>query len=191
MKVYSSSGWIPAGSSVNGTSNRFTYTVSSSTTTISGADDNSNTLAYDAGFIDVYLNGVKMVNGSDVTVTSGTSVVFASAIGTSGTDTVDIIAFGTFQLANISINDLTDTPAALGSANQVLQVNTGGTALQYATLQGGNITTQGNFFSNYNAISSNATSTTDNTNNNFLKGPITVNSGVTWTIAGTGTLEII
>ena len=191
MKVYSSSGWIPAGSSVNGTSSRFTYTVSSSTTTISGADDNSNTLAYDAGFIDVYLNGVKMVNGSDVTVTSGNSIVFASAIGTSGTDTVDVIAFGTFQLANISINDLTDTPAALGSANQVLQVNTGGTALQYATLQGGNITTQGNFFSNYNAISSNTTSTIDNTNNNFLKGPITVNSGVTWTITGTGTLEII
>ena len=73
-----------------------------------------------------------MVNGSDVTVTSGTSVVFASAIGTSGTDTVDIIAFGTFQLANISINDLTDTPAALGSAGQALVVNNAGNALTYA-----------------------------------------------------------
>ena len=51
-------------------------------TTITGNDDNGATLAYDAGFIDVYLNGVKMVNGSDVTVTSGNSIVFASAIGT-------------------------------------------------------------------------------------------------------------
>ena len=132
LKVYKSSGWAAAGSTVNGTANRFTYTVSSSTTTITGNDDSGSTLAYDAGFIDVYLNGVKMVNGSDVTVTSGTSVVFASAIGTSGTDTVDIIAFGTFQLANISINDLTDTPAALGSAGQALVVNSGGTALEYA-----------------------------------------------------------
>jgi len=132
LKVYKSSGWAAAGSTVNGTSNRFTYTVSSSTTTITGADDNGSTLAYDAGFIDVYLNGVRMVNGSDVTVTSGTSVVFASAIGTSGTDTVDIIAFGTFQLANISINDLTDTPAAVGSAGQALVVNNAGNALTYA-----------------------------------------------------------
>ena len=132
LKVYKSSGWAAAGSTVNGTSNRFTYTVSSSTTTITGADDNGSTLAYDAGFIDVYLNGVRMVNGSDVTVTSGTSVVFASAIGASGTDTVDIIAFGTFQLANISINDLTDTPAAVGSAGQALVVNNAGNALTYA-----------------------------------------------------------
>ena len=132
LKVYKSSGWAAAGSTVNGTADRFTYTVSSSTTTITGADDSGSILAYDAGFIDVYLNGVKMVNGSDVTVTSGSSIVFASAIGASGTDTVDVIAFGTFQLANISINDLTDTPAALGSAGQALVVNSGGTALEYA-----------------------------------------------------------
>ncbi len=84
LKVYKSSGWSAAGSTVNGTSARFTYTVSSSTTTITGNDNSGNTLAYDAGFVDVYLNGVKMVNGSNVTVTSGSSVVFASAIGASG-----------------------------------------------------------------------------------------------------------
>jgi hypothetical protein len=130
MKVYSSSGWIPAGSSVNGTSSRFTYTVSSSTTTITGADDNSNTLAYDAGFIDVYLNGVKMVNGTDVTVTSGTSIVFASAIGTSGTDVVDVIAFGTFQLSNFSINDANDVSTGGISDGQVLVYNSSASAFQ-------------------------------------------------------------
>ena len=130
MKVYSSSGWIPAGSSVNGTSSRFTYTVSSSTTTITGADDNTNTLAYDAGFIDVYLNGVKMVNGTDVTVTSGTSIVFASAIGTSGTDVVDVIAFGTFQLSNFSINDANDVSTGGISDGQVLVYNSSASAFQ-------------------------------------------------------------
>ncbi len=50
MKVYSSGGWINAGSSVNGTADRFKYTATASQTTFSGADDNANTLAYDAGF---------------------------------------------------------------------------------------------------------------------------------------------
>ena len=131
LKVYKSSGWAAAGSTVNGTANRFHYSVSSSTTTITGADDSGSVLAYDAGFVDVYLNGVRMSEG-DITSTSGTSIVFASAIGTSGTDEVDIVAYGTFELANISINDLTDTPAALGSAGQALVVNSGGTALEYS-----------------------------------------------------------
>lgn len=131
LKVYKSSGWAAAGSTVNGTANRFHYSVSSSTTTITGADDSGSVLAYDAGFVDVYLNGIRMSEG-DITTTSGTSIVFASAIGTSGTDEVDIVAYGTFELANISINDLTDTPAALGSAGQALVVNSGGTALEYS-----------------------------------------------------------
>ena len=108
LKVRASSGWITAASAINGTANRFQYAVTSSTTTITGADANSNTLAYDAGFVDVYLNGIKMVNGVDVTVSNGTSVVFASAIGVSGTDRVDIIAYGTFTLANFSIADAND-----------------------------------------------------------------------------------
>jgi tetrahydromethanopterin S-methyltransferase subunit B len=121
MKVYGSGGWADAGSTVNGTSDRFTYSVSTSTTTITGADDNANTLAYDAGYIDVYLNGVKMVNGADVTVTSGTSVVFATAIGTSGTDTVDIITYGTFELSNFSVGDANDVSLGGVATSDLLQ----------------------------------------------------------------------
>ena len=40
-----------------------------------------------------------------------------------------VVAYGTFELANISINDLTDTPAAIGTAGQALVVNSGGTGL--------------------------------------------------------------
>ncbi len=78
LKVYKSSGWAAAGSTVNGTSARFKYTASGGQTTFTGTDDNGNTLAYDASFIDCYLNGVKLVNSVDVTVTSGTSVVLAA-----------------------------------------------------------------------------------------------------------------
>ena len=105
LKVFGSSGFQNAGSSVNGTSERFTYTISGTPTTLTGAsgtgftETGGKTLAYDAGFLDVYLNGVKMVNGTDVTVTSGDSIVFASAL--SNGDVVDIVTFGTFQVANI------------------------------------------------------------------------------------------
>tara|TARA_A100001035_G_scaffold8388_1_gene5935 strand:+ start:72 stop:2564 length:2493 start_codon:yes stop_codon:yes gene_type:complete len=117
LKVYKSSGWAAAGSTVNGTSARFTYNISGTPTTVSGADANGNTLGYDAGFIDVYLNGVKQVNGTDVTVTSGNSVVFASALANG--DVVDIVGFGTFNVAAIDAANLssgTINIARLGSS---------------------------------------------------------------------------
>tara|TARA_R110002020_G_scaffold125254_5_gene282411 strand:- start:465 stop:3014 length:2550 start_codon:yes stop_codon:yes gene_type:complete len=98
LKVYKASGWASAGSTVNGTSARFHYDISGTPTTVTGADASGNTLGYDAGFIDVYVNGVRM-SAEDITVTSGTSVVFASALEDG--DDVDIVAFGTFSVANI------------------------------------------------------------------------------------------
>ena len=129
LKVYKSSGWAAAGSTVNGTSNRFEYTATAGQTTFTGADSNSATMSYDAGFIDVYLNGVKLAN-ADFTATSGTSVVLGT--GASVNDILMIVAYGTFQLANISINDLTDTPASIGTAGQALVVNGAGNALTYS-----------------------------------------------------------
>ena len=98
LKVYKSSGWADAGSSVNGTSARFHYDISGTPTTVTGSDANSNTLAYDAGFLDVYVNGVRM-SPADITTTSGSSVVFASALADG--DEVDIVTFGVFSVANI------------------------------------------------------------------------------------------
>jgi hypothetical protein len=106
LNVYGASGWQNAGSSVNGTSQRYNYTATNGQTTFTGADNNGgNTLAYDAGFIDVYLNGVKLLNGTDVTVTSGSSVVLASGATTG--DVVDIVAFGTFSVASLNASNLT------------------------------------------------------------------------------------
>jgi hypothetical protein len=129
MKVYSSGGWINAGSSVNGTADRYKYTATASQTTFTGADDNGNTLGYDAGFLDVYLNGIRLVNGSDFTASSGSSIVLTT--GASASDILEVVAFGTFQLANFSITDANDVPV-LGSAGQALVVNSGGTALEFA-----------------------------------------------------------
>ena len=105
LKVYKSSGWAAAGSTVNGTSARFKYTASGGQTTFTGSDDNGSTLSYDSPFIDCYLNGVKLVNGTDITVTSGDSVVLAS--GATAGDILDLVAFGTFNVAAIAASSIT------------------------------------------------------------------------------------
>ncbi len=104
LKVYKSSGWAAAGSTVNGTSARFNYTATASQTTFSGADTNGETLAYDAGFADVYLNGVRL-SGADITITSGTSVVLAT--GASAGDILDVVAYGTFNVASVAASAIT------------------------------------------------------------------------------------
>ena len=149
LKVYASgSGWQSAGSSVNGTADRFQFTVSSASATLTGNDANGNNLAYDANFIDVFLNGVKMRNGSDVTVTSGSSLVFANTLQIG--DIVDAIAYGTFAVANLNATNITSGTmgtgrlpivpttkggtglSTLGTAGQAIVVNSAGNALEYA-----------------------------------------------------------
>ena len=91
MKVYTGSSWVNAGSSVNGTSARQVYTATASQTTFA--------ILYDVGYVDVYLNGVKQQDSVDFAATNGTSVVFA--VGLTGGDIVDIVAYGSFTLANV------------------------------------------------------------------------------------------
>jgi hypothetical protein len=90
MYVYGSGGWQAAGSSVNGTSDRNTYTATSGQTVFAAT--------YDTGYVDVYLNGVKLVAGTDFTATNGTSITLAT--GAAVNDVVDIVAYGTFVLAD-------------------------------------------------------------------------------------------
>lgn len=97
MKVYGGSGWQSVGSTVNGTAQRYRYIATAAQTTFTGSDSNSNTLAYDVGFIDVYLNGVRL-DQTDYTATSGTSVVLAS--GAALNDEINIVAYGNFELAD-------------------------------------------------------------------------------------------
>ena len=122
MKVYSASGWVPAGSSVNGTSQRFKYTCTANQNTFSGADDNSNSLEYDAGYLDIYVNGVKLVNGSDFTATTGTSIQLL--FNTAENDILEVIAYGTFTLADMEMDDLNDVTTAGITNGQVLKYDT-------------------------------------------------------------------
>ncbi len=126
MFVYASTGWVPAGSSVNGTSRRFRYIATASQTTFTGADSNGNTMAYDAGFVDVYLNGVRL-DQTDYTASSGTSIVLGSAAALN--DELNIVAFGTFSVASINGVDLingTVSANKLAAGAAASNIGTGG-----------------------------------------------------------------
>jgi hypothetical protein len=73
-------------------------------------------------------------------------------------------------------------PAADGTAGQAMQTDGSG-QLSFGE-SGGIITTEGDYFYNYNTISSNLTTTVETTKAAFVAGPITIADGFTWTISG-------
>ena len=107
MQVFGSSGFTAAGSSVNGTSSRNTYTATGGQTTFAAT--------YDSGFVDVFMNGIKLVAGTDFTASSGTSIVLAS--GAIAGDILDIVAYGTFTLATHYTKTESDARYLLESNN--------------------------------------------------------------------------
>jgi len=72
---------------------RSTFTATAAQTTFS--------VNYTVGFIDVFMNGVKLIVGTDVTATSGSDIVLAS--GAAAGDLIETIAYGTFSIANALI----------------------------------------------------------------------------------------
>lgn len=111
----------------------FTATASQTTFTVTGG--------YQAGLVDVYQNGVKLVNGVDVTVTSGSNVVLAtgatagdiievlglSSVGglnylplTGGTLTGAVVGTtATFPTANLTTANITTANLAAGTSSVV------------------------------------------------------------------------
>jgi len=104
MKVYDGSGFINAGSSVNGIDNSVEHLVTTATDTFAAT--------YDAGYLNVFLNGVKL-DASDYTATDGANVVLDTdaAVG----DTVYIHSFGTFALADHYTKTEADAAIAAGA----------------------------------------------------------------------------
>tara|TARA_B110000495_G_scaffold25220_1_gene18182 strand:- start:951 stop:1778 length:828 start_codon:yes stop_codon:yes gene_type:complete len=99
---------------------QFYYSVSSSTQTVfSGSDDNSNTLSYTAGLEGVYLNGIKLVSGSDY-VTTSTTVITLQANAVSG-DILQVVA--QTSVSNLVQGFFSNTSLTATTADQVLSSN--------------------------------------------------------------------
>ena len=114
MKVYGSSGFQNAGSSVNGTSERAEYVVGTSSGSYTGSTT-TFPATYDPGYVDVYMNGIKLAE-TDFTASNGSTVVLGSA-AVSG-DQISIVAYGTFNVSTAlakssNLSDLTSAATAL------------------------------------------------------------------------------
>jgi len=75
---------------------RTTYTATSGQTVF--------TANYDVGYIDVFLNGIKLLVGTDFVATSGSSITLSSG-ATSG-DIVEILAHSTYNNVNLQTSSL-------------------------------------------------------------------------------------
>lgn len=90
MKVWTGLLWQATGSSVNGTAERYVYNVMVPTSVF-----NAN---YDIGFVDVFLNGVKLSLTNDFTANTGTNITLS--IPANNGDVIEIIGYGSFLLSN-------------------------------------------------------------------------------------------
>ena len=107
------------------TRTEFVFTATSGQTTFSTADD-SGSLSYNVGKIDVFLNGIRLAP-ADFTATNGTSIVLASGANTS--DVLFVVSYGTFQVAdlgtaltadlNIQGNKITGSAVSLDSSGDI------------------------------------------------------------------------
>jgi len=110
MFVWSGTAW--GGISSTAALFRYRYTLTGGETSVSGVDDNGNTLAYLTGKEQVYLNGVLMVRAQDYTATNGTSITgFSPALAAS--DVIEIITFTAFDVATAIPNSLFDAKGDL------------------------------------------------------------------------------
>jgi len=98
----------------------FTYTMSGTTTSITGNDDSSNSLLYTAGSEQVFINGVKLVGGgADYTTTSSTVITLAEN-AVSG-DVVQVVAIT--EASNLVQGFFTASELTATTADQVLSAN--------------------------------------------------------------------
>ena len=94
------------GSQQSGVWSEYVYTATSNQTSFSGSDDNSQTLSYVTGYLQVFLNGILLDNGTDYTANNTTSVVLTN--GAASGDTLQISTFvKVLGTADISVDTFT------------------------------------------------------------------------------------
>jgi len=95
---YNGSAWTSVGA-------QFAYTRTTATAT---SGQTTFSASYTVGYVEMYLNGAKLIVGTDFTATDGSSVVLTS--GATVGDSVEIIAYETFAVANglLASNNLSD-----------------------------------------------------------------------------------
>lgn len=140
----------------------YTYTATASQTTFSGADDNTATLAYTVGRVQVFMNGILLDGDSEYTASNGTSVVLSAAA---------------------SVNDIIKIIAYTADTATTLDLTVDGNLTVTGTVTGVN-----SDFYNSDAVTTDRT--LDSTTHYRAGKNATINNGVTLTVPSDTLLEI-
>jgi hypothetical protein len=112
---------------------RYYFTASGGETSLSGADDNGNTLNFtDGAYVDVYLNGVLLVAGTDYNTSTANTIGGLTAL--SASDVVELVVYDTFAVFGGEVQgDMTVTNGALKTTD-ITAVDSNG--IQFNTDEG-------------------------------------------------------
>lgn len=84
-----------------GVRQRYYFTATGGETSLSGADDAGSTLVFtDGAYVDVMLNGVTLVAGTDYNTTTANTIGSLSAL--SASDIVEVVVYDIFTVAGLS-----------------------------------------------------------------------------------------
>lgn len=127
------------------------------TFTAVGGDTSFATGGYTPQFLDVYMNGIHLINGTDYTAANGSDVVLTepAAVG----DLIEVVSYSTFEVANVSGGGMFkgDNGTVGSRAGDIFRVNE-------------------------QTLNSNVTINADE--NASCAGPLTLADGVTLTVSG-------
>ena len=132
----------------------------------------------------VFIDGVRQ--DTSAYSVSGTTLAFTAAPPTA-TNNIQVVQLGLLRDVATPGDDTVkvaqlDTDSA-GTTGQFLKKSSS-TNIDWDAVTVGAITTEGDYFYNYNTISSNLTTTVASTKAAFVAGPITIADTYTWTISG-------
>jgi len=151
---------------VEGVKTNFQYTPTAGQTVFSGADNASNTLIINqAALVSVYMNGVRLVQGTDYSVSSANNTVTLT-VGATTADIIDIEVFGNFT-------------GQSGAAVAITGGAISGTSVAATTLSASGTATLNTFVSSNSTISG-------GTINGVNIGATTAGTGRFSTLAATG-----
>jgi hypothetical protein len=109
--------WVASNNELR-TSTQFTsfkYTANTDQTLVNGNDDNNQLLRYEIGRQSVFLNGVRLLEGTDYTADTGTSITFSD--GLSNNDIITIDSFGFTDRLQVGNNVVISSSETVSTSN--------------------------------------------------------------------------
>ena len=177
---------------------KYIFNITTTTTTVSGTDNNGLTLTYDSGYADVYQNGIRLVDGDDFVANTGTSIVLTSAAA--NTDTIEVLSYGRAYLISASGLDafyaansasLYANTGIANAASASLYANTGINNVASASLYantGINNAASASLYANTGI--NNAASASEYANTKVSKSGDTITGAVIISNTGSGALQV-